>query len=346
MAGREIYNGLSRPGKIVFDRRTGLLAVADTASHRVVITDRYGAVKKIIGSGRPGSSDGPFNQAEFNSPGGMTFFRGRLYVADTGNHLIREIDFALEELATAAGTGDRRYLPRASGPPLEVPLNSPRDLAAAGERIYVAMAGSHQVWEFDPGRSRIGAFAGDGGENLRDGSLMEAFFARPSGLAADQAGSLYCCDSGTGSIRRIDLHAGLVETLVGPVFSRSGSSLGPFEKIRLRNPLGVAWDCSKRKLYVADSGNHRVVQLDPDRKKSRLIAGEFSEPGGLTVFDSGILVADTSASRIVKVTGEVVEEFRLTWPGNGCPVPGYGFSGRYVQDCGPEMLETGCWKSE
>lgn len=320
-----MYTGLSYPEKIIYDRRTGLVAIADTASHRIIITDRHGTVRKVIGSGRAGIGGGPFNQAEFNNPRGMTFFRGRLYIADTGNHLIREIDFASEQVATIAGTGEQRFLPGASGTPLEVPLNSPRDLAAAGERIYVAMAGNHQIWELGPDLSRIGAFAGTGVGSLLDGNLKDAHFARPSGLAADQSGSIYCADSETSSIRRIDLNTGLVETLAGAGLYNSGNSLGAFGKTPLRHPLGVAWNCSNRELYVADSCNHRVVEIDPEKKASRLLTGGFSRPGGLTVFDSGLLVADTNAHRIVKVTGEVVECFLLSWPGRDFPVRDHSF---------------------
>lgn len=330
---REVTGGgLYYPVKVVFDRRTGLLAVADTASHRVIIADRHGAVKKVIGSGRPGREDGSFADAGFSSPRGMAFFRGGLYVADTGNHLIREIDFALEEVITAAGNGDRGFPPGGWGPPLVTPLNSPWDLAAEGDKIYVAMAGSHQVWKFDPSGGQIGAFAGSGAEGLRDGGLSDSLFSRPSGLAADQSGSLYCADSGSGSIRRLDLHSGRVETLDLPASPADGGSPAPLRQVRLRQPLGVACDCRAGKIFVADSFNHRVVELDPVVKTSRLYAGGFSRPGGLTVFDSGLLVADTNNHRIVKVAGEVVEEFPLAWPDSECPANHFR---RYAPGCGP-----------
>src|SRR5438128_401533 len=93
-------------------------------------------------------------------------------------------------------------VPRAGGPALETALRSPWDLASDGRALYVAMAGSHQIWRLDPEGGEVAAVAGTGRERV-DGPAAEAAFAQPSGLAL--AGTtLYVADSEISSIRAIE----------------------------------------------------------------------------------------------------------------------------------------------
>jgi len=301
--------GLSFPGKVLFDSRTGFVSIADSGCHRIIIAGRDASVKKIIGCGRAGKQDGSFEEAEFNCPRGMAFFRGKLYIADTGNHRLRLADFATGEVVTVAGTGVQ-FLPGGCGQPGGTGFNSPWDLVAARENIYIAMAGSNQICVLEPQRNVIRAFAGTGKAGFRDGDLKTACFSRPSGLATDLTGNLYCADANTSSIRRISLDTGRVETLA----ALSGEGTVPAAEATLLHPLGVAWDSSGSRLFVADSGNNRVVALGPDRENSLSLAQELNNPGGLTVFNGGLLVADTNSHRIVKIAGDIIAEFRLEWP--------------------------------
>ena len=69
---------------------------------------------------------------------------------------------------------------------MEVSLRSPWDLALAGRKLHVAMAGSHQIWTMDLDTHIIQATVGTGAENLMDGPPEEAILAQPSGLAVDE----------------------------------------------------------------------------------------------------------------------------------------------------------------
>ena len=77
--------------------------VADTYNHKIkVVSPRNGETKTVAGNGKPGSSDNP---PQFHEPAGLTHIKGRLYVADTNNHLIRLIDVATGKVATLNITG-------------------------------------------------------------------------------------------------------------------------------------------------------------------------------------------------------------------------------------------------
>ena len=70
--------------------------------------------------------------------------------------------------------------------------------------LFIAMAGHHQIWIMDLARNRVAAYAGDGGENIVDGTLAQSRFAQPSGLATDGK-TLYVADSETSSIRTVPM---------------------------------------------------------------------------------------------------------------------------------------------
>jgi sugar lactone lactonase YvrE len=79
----------------------GLLYVADTYNNKI---KRIGPATRrcetFLGTGRSGTADGPPERAEFNEPGGLAYANGKLYIADTNNHLIRVYDFGTQQVST------------------------------------------------------------------------------------------------------------------------------------------------------------------------------------------------------------------------------------------------------
>src|SRR5690606_20559277 len=118
-------------------------------------------------------------------------------VADSVNHRLRGVDLATGHVRTVAGSGVQRLLDeeRARGAepdhidpgadPLDVALSSPWDVvwSTRADRLVVAMAGTHQLFSFDPRTGRLAVLAGTGDEGLKDGPAAEAWFAQSSGLA-------------------------------------------------------------------------------------------------------------------------------------------------------------------
>jgi hypothetical protein len=85
---------LSFPGKLSVKNSGGKLAISDTSHHRILVVDMNGVVETTVGSGVAGLADGGFQEAQFNSPQGVTW-KGddMLFVADTENHAIRMVMF-------------------------------------------------------------------------------------------------------------------------------------------------------------------------------------------------------------------------------------------------------------
>jgi len=297
------------PGKVVV--ANSLLYIADTNHHRILVAKQDGSITTSIGSGRPGLVDGDSQQAQFQQPQGMAFEGSTLYVADTENHAIRAVDLESGAVKTLAGTGLQALQPATGpGPAAATPLSSPWDLAIDGQSLYVAMAGTHQIWSLDLERGIVAPFAGTGREGLLDGAVAEAWFAQPSGLTLAR-GKLYVADSEVSAIREVELASGSVRTLVGEDLFVFGDQDGEGEVVRLQHPMGIT--AGNGALYVADSYNNKIKRLDPETRRVTTwlgsgVAGDgegtgpaasLREPGGLCAADSGLFIADTNNHRIV-----------------------------------------------
>lgn len=288
------------PGKVITDPQGSRIFIADSTNHRIVITDRDGKTQDVIGGGGSGTTDGSYSEARFNDPQGMAIKGNLLYVADRKNHLIRVVDLEKKTVKRFAGTAKQGNLKDPTkGKPLTIGLNSPWDLLIHKNQMFVAMAGHHQIWVVDLDRNQIRPFAGNGNENIKDGSLAQANFAQPSGLTTDGT-NLYVADSETSSVRVVPLSGqGTVKTLVGTGLFNFGDEDGVGAKVRLQHALGVAW--LDGKLFLADTYNDKLKTLDPKTKTSREFLKGFDEPGGIFASGGLLYVADTNSHQIVIV---------------------------------------------
>lgn len=305
------------PGKVLADQPSGRLFIADSTDHRIVITSLDGKKVAVAGSGKEGFKDGSFASAQFSDPQGMALDPDTsiLYVADRKNHSIRALDLKAETVKTVAGNGEQdRYGRGKGGPGIQVGLNSPWDLllvrskTADGEskKIYIAMAGHHQIWTYDIAKQRVDPYAGNGLERLIDGTLKGSAFAQPSGLATDGK-HLFVADSEISAIRSVPLPGtdGEVSTIVGEGLFEFGDKNGKGSEVRLQHALGVAY--ANGKLYVADTYNSKIKIIDPATRTCDTYLGDpagwlkdkmFNEPGGLSIAGGKMYVADTNNHRI------------------------------------------------
>jgi DNA-binding beta-propeller fold protein YncE len=344
---------LSFPGKVLAVPELDRVFVADTGNHRIVeVIPATGEATAVYGSGRRGFTDGPALDAELNSPQGMAYSPadGLLYVADTGNHSIRSVNPATGAVATVVGTGSQAatYPPSAgTGPGVE--LSSPWDLAFHDGLLYIAMAGSHQIWSFDPVTERVGAIIGTGGESTRNGPGAVAELAQPSALVVGDDDRLYFADSESSSIRSSDLGDGdrPTATLAGSDASLFdfGDADGVGTGARFQHPLGIEWLPDTGTLLVADTYNHRIREVDPATGEVTTRFGSaqgwedgntprFFEPGGLSYADGVVYVADTNnhVVRAIDLTTQTVSTFIIEGIQRFTPPPeDDDFGGTFVE---------------
>lgn len=243
-------------------------------------------------------------------------------VADTVNHRLRGVNLASGTVTTVAGNGVQRLLdagnqtkrvPGEEHPsesrtaddsgfepaleetslgrdPLNVSLSSPWDVlwSTALNRLVVAMAGTHQIFSFDPLTGAVDILAGTGLEGLLDGSGDKAWFAQSSGLAEDAAGNIWVADSETSALRRLSFTtddagtAVAVDTAVGAGLFDFGFRDGDAGEARLQHPLGVTV-LPDGSVAIADTYNGAVRRYDPVANSVSTLARGLSEPSDVLV---------------------------------------------------------------
>ena len=324
---------LAFPGKILADAANDRLFIADSNHNRIVITKLDGTLVEVIGTATAGAADGPYDKATFYRPQGLALAGDSLYVADTENHLIRRVDLKSRVVETIAGTGEQSRQYFKTGPARTIALNSPWDLQLAGQTLYIAMAGPHQIWKLDLANNEVSTFAGSGREARLDGPLLESGFAQPSGMAI-LGQTLYIADSESNIIRAIDVVSGQVTTLVGGDLFEFGDVDGAGDDVRLQHPLGLL--AHGDKLLIADTYNHKIKELDPERKRVTSLFGtgkpgqvdgaspSFYEPGGLTLANEKLYIADTNnhAIRVVDLKTKRTRTLKI----NGLTPPAQSFA--------------------
>jgi DNA-binding beta-propeller fold protein YncE len=298
------------PGKVLADAASERLFIADSGHNRILVADLDGRVTTVVGDGEPGFVDGLGEQARLDHPQGLAFdaVSETLFVADEPNHAIRAIDLASGQVTTVAGTGEQGYDRLSRGPGQEVSLSSPWDLALIDQRLWITMAGTHQLWALDLATGHVGVAAGTGAESIHDGPLQEATFAQPSGLSV-RDGVLYVADSESSAVRSVDPATDQVRRLVGRGLFDFGDVDGVAGQARLQHPLGVAATLEDRAtlIFVADTYNDKLKRLDPGTRQITSWAGgeaghedgdlgtaRFWEPSGLSLAGSRLYVADTN----------------------------------------------------
>nr|CAD7203643.1 unnamed protein product [Timema douglasi] len=368
--------------RFVHKSETERLAVADTGNHRILILTTSGKLEFIVGGDKLGFVDGHIHEAKFNCPQGVAFRNPNvLYVGDTENHAIREINLKTLQVSTVAGTGSQGDNLEGGRLGVDQPLSSPWDLCmvsralvpcrkacqcetcgSAGGRtvediLLVAMAGAHQIWglflndtfcwrqRVFPAGS-IAAIAGSGKEENRNNAYSHAAaFAQPSGLSySSELNTVFIADSESSSIRRFNLTTGQVSAVVGGdrdpfnLFS-FGDVDGKQYEAKLQHPLGVAWSPQNKKLYVADSYNHKVKVVDVEANTCDTLFGigqsgdqmgpfnvvQLNEPGGLCLSpdETRLFVADTNnhSIKIVDLVKGTVEKMDIVIPADAQILP-------------------------
>lgn len=297
----EPRKSLSFPSAIVAGENH--LYIADSGLNRILEVSFEGHVTRTFGSGNAGLWDAKATEAGFNRPQGLAVVRDQLFVADTGNHAVRRIKLGTGYVETLCGTGktaDPRTLEL--GVPRQTALASPMDVAAHQECLYIAVAGFQQILSLDLGRDRLSVYAGNGREDLADGSGSFASFAEPCGLSVGRD-SLYVADAGNSALRAIRFGDSRVQTLLG---------LGPFDfgdvdgnatLARLQHPMALHMDAARGLVWICDSFNNKlkVYTLAKGEVKSINLKYALTEPMGVCVARDSVWIANTGAHEVLRL---------------------------------------------
>ena len=251
------------PSAIAYDS-AGNLYIAETQRHVIRRLDVLGNITSFAGDSTQGFSGdgGPATGSHLNSPGGVAVDgSGNLYISDSGNNRVRRVDSVSKSIQTIAGGGTAAS-PIDGGPALTASLNLPGAICLdpAGLNLYIADTGNHRIRHVDLTAGTIETIAGDGVQGFSgDGALAtSASLDSPDSLALDRNNNLYFADTHHGRVRRVAAGTKLISTVLQA--STPGTST-PSGALSLASLRGVATDAAGN-IYVADSGNHRLLRVD------------------------------------------------------------------------------------
>lgn len=280
---------------------SGNLYVADAGSctiRKVVVAT--GMVSTLAGSaGLCGSTDGTGATARFSNPTGVALDgSGKLFVADTGTHTIRQVVAATGAVTTLAGSpGSAGGTDGTAG---AARFSSPRGLAADGSgNLFVADSG-HTIRQVVVATGAVTTLAGlAGSPGSTDGTGAAARFHFPRSVAADGNGNLFVSDLYNSTIRQVVVATGSVITLAGTA-QMSGFVDGIGAAARFYGPDGVALDGSGN-LFVSDALAVSVRKVVVATAQVTTLSGVLGSPGIAVDGSGNLFIADQPRGTVRKV---------------------------------------------
>gem|GEM_PF-2230669 len=181
---------------------------------------------------------------------GFAIKNGNYFVADTASDTIQTCPTG--NLSTCSVTLDFSTL---SG------LSHPTDVATDGTNLYISDSGNNRIIKYNFGSPPASPpfsmpIANDDlGSNLNFPTGLTYY----TGLSGNY---LFVADTFNHKIKRIDLATFDIETIAGSGTDDTCGSTAKFCKLNL--PTGVFADSTTHELYIADSGNNRILKIsDP-----------------------------------------------------------------------------------
>ncbi len=234
---------------------TGTMYIADTLNNRVRKVEA-GVITTVAGMGAPGmSGDGrAAMNAKLSAPTGLALSStGSLYIADTGNNVVRELK-PNGIITTFAGSGQPGFSGN-TGAATKARLRAPTGLATRGTTVLIADTSNSQVRKVSGGT--ITALAGTGAPGFSGdgGQAASARLAGPTGVGYDPLGTVYITDAGNYRVRQVTA-SGVISTLAGTGTAGDSGDGGPCELAQLRALGGVSADADN--VFFGDTGSHKV----------------------------------------------------------------------------------------
>ncbi len=284
--------------------------VVNYVSHNIVRIAADGVVTKYAGTGYAGFANSTSaiarpQTAAFNYPTAIASDGSNLYVADTGNQVIRKIEASgrTTVLAGIAGTagGDDTYT-SLSDTSLNVvaSFSQPSGVTVSAGFVFVADTLNHTIRMIDTADGKVTTLAGYPGESGSvDGDRKTARFNQPARITSD-GHNLYVTDFGNRTVRRISLATGKVDTIAG-VAGQAGTTDGTRGVSLFYQPNGIATDGVN--LYVTDTfmGMVRRIELTTGTFVTSTISNGLNTPIGVSTNGSGLFITNRTTNSIVRI---------------------------------------------
>ncbi len=265
---------LNYPEGVAVDGSGNLFLAAD--NDHICMVNTHGIITSVAGGGFTGDG-GPATNAILYGPTGVAADGlGDLFIADSGNNLIRRVD-PNGILATVAGDGTAGYSGD-GGLATNASLNYPGGVAVDGiGNLFIADSDNNVIRRLDT-NGLITTFAGGGWPTYPDigdgGSATNASLGYPWDVAVDGSGNVFIADAADSRIRKVDIN-GLITTVAGNGDYGYFGDGGPATNSSLNYPEGVAVDGAGN-LFIADTDNNVIRRVDTNGIITTVAGGGFA----------------------------------------------------------------------
>ena len=307
MAGRKA----STKAAVALGIAAGLMVGVAAQAHAASVTTIAGEFHER------GAVDGTGSQARFEYVQGIVAAPdGTLYVADTGNDLIRKVTVSGGSATVTTIAGVNHHARFRDGNGTAARFNNPEGLAISsdGKTLYIADSRNNRIRKMDLSSGAVTTLAGRAFPGSNDGTGGSAGFYGPRAVALTPDGkTLYISDSGNNMIRKLDVATGAVTTVAGKGALAPGMDDGIGGAASFRDPRGIALSSDGSVLYVADTRNNLIRKIVLATNAVSTLAGHpgfpgiedgagssafFNQPVALAVNGNTLYVGDSSNASI------------------------------------------------
>src|SRR6266550_3682886 len=301
---------------------SGNLFIADTANNVIrEVVATTGIIQTVASNGTYGygGDGGAATSATLSSPYGIFVdASGNLFIADSGNNVIREVVAATDIIQTVAGNGTYGY-GGDGGAATSATLSYPYGIFVdASGNLFIADFGNNVIREVVATTGFIQTVAGNnfysyGGDGA---AATGAQLNSPAAIASDAAGNLFIVDQYNNVIREVVATTGIIQTVAGNGTYGYGGDGGAATSATLDYPYGVSIDASGN-LFVADTNNCVIREVVAATGLIQTVAGTpqscnysgdggaatsatLSSPYGIFVDASGNLFIADSGNNVIR----------------------------------------------
>ncbi len=305
------------------EKRIVSTGVVGNAQRAIQVHLSRGGISTYAGTGTSGSTGdgGAATAARLANPQGVAVAsNGDIYIADTGNDVVRKVAFATGIITRVAGIAGGGGYSGDGGAATSAQLQGPEDVAvAANGDLYIADAGNNVIRKVTAATGIITTVAGTGtaGSTGDGGAATAARLSSPRGITLASNGDMYIADRSNHKVRKVTTATGIITTFAGTGTSGYTGDGGAATAARLSNLEGVTI-MSNGDVYVADTGNNVVRKITAATGVITTFAGtgtagstgdggaatlaRLNAPQALDVTSGGdVYIADTGNHKIRRV---------------------------------------------
>jgi DNA-binding beta-propeller fold protein YncE len=311
---------LTKPFAVAADKAGNLYIAEMEGGERILRVDTKGVLTTLAGTGKKGSAGdgGLAMQAEFNGMHNIIIAPDdTLYVADSWNNRIRQIDLKTGVISAFAGTGVKGFSGDA-GPALKAEFSGVFCLAmdAKGETLFVDDIDNRRIRAIDMKSGIIRTIAGNGQKGVpADGSDAKTSpLADPRAIAMDSKSNLYILERG-GNALRVVSPDGKIRTVAGTGKPGNGGDGGPALQAEMKGPKHICIDADDNVL-IADTDNHTIRKFIAKDGTIVHVAGtgtagpagaggplekvQLNQPHGVFLHGGALYISDAYNNRVLK----------------------------------------------